>query len=101
MLQIFRCPSTTTRARKLWSALKEAVGKTPVAINPTLKVNDTVIKDALHIANAFNSYFTNIASKVTVHLPNDCIYTPSPTFTDFLTAKIGSKPKFCIPYISP
>ena len=28
------------------------------------------------------------------------IYTPS-SFTDFLTAKIGSKPKFCIPYISP
>ena len=93
--------SAKGNTRKLWSALKEAVGKTSVAINPTLKVNDTVIKDALHIANAFNSYFTNIASKVTVHLPNDHIYTPSPTFIDFLTAKIGSKPKFCIPYISP
>ena len=93
--------SAKGNTRKLWSALKEAVGKTLVAINPTLKVNDTVIKDALHIANAFNSYFTNIASKVTVHLPNDHIYTPSPTFIDFLTAKIGSKPKFCIPYISP
>ena len=63
--------SAKGNTRKLWSALKEAVGKTPVAINPTLKVNDTVIKDALHIANAFISYFTNIASKATVHLPSD------------------------------
>ena len=46
--------------RKLWSNFKQALGKNISTPTPVLKINNSVLTDALETANAFNTYFTNI-----------------------------------------
>ena len=86
--------------RKLWSNFKQALGKNISTPTPVLKINNSVLTDALETASAFNTYFTNISAHVTEKLPKNYDYIPSDDFIDFLSNKLEGVAKFALPYIS-
>ena len=86
--------------RKLWSCLNEVIGKPSSCIPRVLNTDSGLLTDALELANFLNTYFINIASQVTAHLPPSTDYAPSTQFNDFLLARLPGKPKFSLPHIS-
>ena len=86
--------------RKLWSCLNEVIGKPSSSIPRVLNTDSGLLTDALEVANFLNTYFINIASQVTAHLPPSTDYTPSMQFNDFLFSRLSGKPKFSLPHIS-
>ena len=68
---------------KLWSCLNEVIGKPSSCINRVLNTDSGLLTDALELANFLNTYFINIASQVTAHLPPSTDYAPSTQFNDF------------------
>ena len=68
---------------KLCSCLNEVSGKPSSCIPPVLNTDRGLLTDSLELANFLNTYFINIASQVTAHLPPSTDYAPSTQFNDF------------------
>ena len=79
--------------KKTWQLINELRGKSKSQIKPSFIINGTLVEDRRTIANAFNTFFTSIASKMNAKLDNfeDGIpINAIPKFTEYMPSSTPS-----------
>jgi hypothetical protein len=75
-------------SKATWKIINQLRGKSKCAMKPNFIINNTRVTERRVIANAFNSYFTSIASRMNTHTHTDIIgnvlIANIPSFSQFL-----------------
>ena len=86
--------------RKLWKLVNELAPKKTHTTPTILEVGENVITDKHQVADAFNNFFTNVASSIR---DTDSSVMPNSSYRiieDFVSTKLDKNTKFEIPFLN-